>query len=113
MPTAFPTMTTTPREVGRAVLLTLTIVALLISGLLQWIWQHRRQILDTIARAILASWAAGRWCRHQLDAVSNRAAAILGDQPLPELAPITASLQALREALERWIKRLYPHPAKA
>lgn len=113
MPTAFPTMTTTPREVGRAVLLTVTIVALLLLGLLQFAWQHRRQVLDTIARAILASWAAGGWCRHQLDAVSNRAAAMLDDQPMPELAPITASLQALREALERWINRLYPHPATA
>lgn len=102
---------TTSREVGRAVLLTLTIVALLLLGLLQFTWQHRRQILDAIARAVLATYAAGRWCRLQLDAVSDRAAALVDAQPLPQLAPITANLAALRHQLELLIRRLYPAAA--
>jgi hypothetical protein len=104
---------TTSREVGRAALTAFVIAALLVSGLAQLLWQHRRQILDGIARAILATYAAGRICRRQLDAVSNHAAALVDAQPLPGLAPITANLQALREALERWLVRLYPAAAPA
>jgi hypothetical protein len=38
---------------------------------------------------------------------------VLPQQPLAAVAPITATLQAAREALERLVVRLYPQPAPA
>ena len=105
---------TTSREVGRVVAIGLTVTGLLLLALAQWAWTHRREILDTIARAVLRTYAAGRWCRSQLEvarallvATSDRAAALVDAQPVPALAPISANLQALRELLERWVSRLY------
>lgn len=114
-PQAFPTMNpTTSREVGRVVAIGLTVTGLLLLALAQWIWANRREILDGIARAILATYAAGRWTRSQLEAsrallvaTSDRAAALVDAQPVPALAPISANLQALRELLEAWVSRLY------
>lgn len=99
--------TPTSREVGRVVAIGLTVTGLLLLALAQCVWTHRREILDTIARAILRTYAAGRWCRSQLEATSTRAAALVDAQPVPALAPISANLQALRELLERWVSRLY------
>lgn len=97
----------TLREVGRVVAIGLTVTGLLLLALAQWIWAHRREILDGIARAILATYATGRWCRAQLEATSARAASLVDAQPIPALAPISANLQALRELLEAWVSRLY------
>lgn len=52
--------------------------------------------------------AAGRWCRQQLLELSDQAARLTAAQPLPIVAPITASIEALREALELLVRRLYP-----
>ena len=114
-PQAFPTMKNpTAQEAGRVVAIGLTVTGLLLLALAQWIWAHRREILDGIARAILATYAAGRWTRSQLEAArallmatSDRAAALVDAQPVPALAPISANIQALRELLEAWVSRLY------
>ena len=98
---------TTSREVGRVVAIGLTVTGLLLLALAQWIWAHRREIADTIARAILRTYAAGRWTRAQLEATSTRAAALVDAQPVPALAPISSNLRALRELLELWVSRLY------
>ena len=96
-----------------ATLLTMTGLALLAGG--RWTWRHRQQIAAALVRAIAATivagqatYAAGRWCRLQLLALSDQAAVLTAGQPLPAVAPITAGLAALREALERLIARLYP-----
>lgn len=105
---AFPTMKSpTSQEVGRVVAIGLTISGLLLLALAQWLWAHRREILDGIASAILRTYAAGRWTRAQLEATSDRAAALVDSQPIPALAPISSNLQALRELLEAWVGRLY------
>jgi hypothetical protein len=47
----------------------------------------------------------------ELEAISARAAELVHAeplQPLPALAPILAPLAALREALERYLARVYP-----
>lgn len=114
-PTAFPTMNTpTSREAGRVVAIGLTVTGLLLLALAQWIWAHRREIADTIARAVFRAYSAGRWtrtqleaARAQLEATSERAATLVDAQPVPALAPISANLQALRELLELWVSRLY------
>lgn len=107
-PQAFPTMKSpTSQEVGRVVAIGLTIFGLLLLVLAQWLWAHRREILDGIASAILATYAAGRWTRALLEATSDRAAALVDAQPVPALAPISSNLQALRELLEAWVSRLY------
>ena len=49
-----------------------------------------------------------RWCRQQLLELSDQAARLTAAQPLPIVAPITASIEALREALELLVRRLYP-----
>ena len=104
----------TAQEAGRVVAIGLTVTGLLLLALAQWIWAHRREILDGIARAILVTYAAGRWTRSQLEAArallmatSDRAAALVNAQPVPALAPISANIQALRELLEAWVSRLY------
>lgn len=78
-------------------------------------WEHRQQIRQALVTAIAAAIVAaqltheaGRWCRHQLDRISGRAVALLPHQPLVAVAPITACVAALREALERLVRRLYP-----
>jgi hypothetical protein len=104
----------TSREAGRVVAIGLTVTGLLLLALAQWIWAHRREIADTIARAVFRAYSAGRWtrtqleaARAQLEATSERAATLVDAQPVPALAPISANLQALRELLELWVSRLY------
>lgn len=97
----------TSREVGRVFAIGLTVTGLLLLALAQWLWAHRQEIADTIARAILRTYAAGQWTRAQLETTSAKAAALVDSQPVPALAPISANLQALRELLEAWVSRLY------
>lgn len=86
----------------------------------RYVWDHRQQIKDaavaTYAAVVIAAeltLAAGRWSRHQLEALAARSAELTHDQPVPPLAPITAGIAALREALERLIARLYPRSVAA
>lgn len=78
-------------------------------------WQHRQQIRAALVHAVAClvvaaevTYRAGCWTRHQLERFSGRAAVLVSQQPLPAVAPITATMQAAREALERLIARLYP-----
>ena len=85
-------------------------------------WEHRAQIRQFLVAAIAATYVAGlwtrqqaertlragAWCRLQLERLSGRSVALLPQQPIEALAPITATLAAAREALERLIARLYP-----
>ena len=112
-------MTTTTLRTGArftATVISITGLALLAAG--RWTWRHRQQIAAALVRAIAmtivaaqAVHAAGRWCRRQLLELSDQAATLTTSQPLPPVAPITAGLAALREALERLIARLYPATA--
>ena len=120
---------------------TATGLALLAAG--RYVYAHRVEILDTIARVIFAIEAAARWCwcrrhhvaeaalltllatlaaagttyragqatRHAIHQLSQRSCQLLPAQPLPALAPITATIKAAREALARLVARLYPEPA--
>jgi hypothetical protein len=113
--------TPTSREAGRVVAIGLTVTRLLLLALAQWLWNHRREILDGIARAVFRTYSAGRWtltqleaaraqleaARALLEATSARAAALVDSQPVPALAPINSNLQTLRELLELWVSRLY------
>ena len=81
----------------------------------RWTWRHRKQIAAALIAAIAAlvvaaraTHTAGRWCRQQLLELSDQAARLTAGQPLPIVAPITASIEALREALELLVRRLYP-----
>lgn len=88
-------------------------------------WEHRAQIRQALVTAIAATYVAGQWTRQQaertlragawtrlqLERLSGRSAALLPQQPIKALAPITATLAASRESLERLIARLYPAAA--
>lgn len=129
--TSIPIMTTIARQ---------ALQLLLSAG--RFIYAHRRQILDAIARALLAIEAAARWCwahrqqardaavltglallaaagwtyragiwtRQLVHQLSSRSVVLLPHQPIAAVAPITATLAAIREALARLVARLYPEP---
>ena len=95
----------------RALELAWTIAQLLLTAavlLSEVIWEHRAHIRQALVTAIAATFVAGQWTRQQLDRLSRCSAALLLRQPIVALAPITATVQAAREALERLIARLYP-----
>lgn len=84
----------------------------------RYVWDHRQQIRDaavaTYAAVVIAAeltLATGRWSRHQLEVLSARSAKLTHTQPVAAVAPITAGLEALREALAALIARLYPEVA--
>lgn len=84
------------------------------------IYEHRQQIRAALVAAVAAvivaaelTCRAGRATRHWLDSLSRRSCDLLPQQPVPAVAPITATLQATREALARLVARLYPEPALA
>ena len=97
---------------------TATVIAatgLLLIAAARWAWRHRQQIAAVVVRCLVAlvvaaqaTHAAGRWCRAALLELSDQAARLTAAQPLPAVAPITASIEALRAALERLVTRLYP-----
>lgn len=86
------------------------------------IYEHRAQIRSGLVAAVAATYLAGVrarrmaercyhagcWCRLQLMALSDRAASLTTAQPVPALAPITAGVQASREALGLLVAKLYP-----
>jgi hypothetical protein len=84
---------------------------------IETIWEHRQQIRRALIRAVAAlalaiiwCYRAGRWTRQAIHKISERSTAVLPQQPLPAIAPITGTLQAAREALARLVARLYPVP---
>lgn len=83
-------------------------------------WEYRAEIRQALVAAIAAlvvaaelTYRAGCWTRRQVEALSQRTVELLPQQPLPTLAPITATMQAARESLERLVRRLYPLLAAA
>jgi len=140
-PTAFATMNTTAAQAlqilraiatgtsaaaryayahRRQVLDTIARVLLAIEAAARWCWAHRQQARDAALLTVLATLAAAAWCyragratRRTVDIISRRSCALLPHQPVPAVAPITATLTAAREALERLVVRLYPVPVAA
>ena len=91
---------------------------LAIEAAIRWCWAHRQQARDAalltgLALLAAAGWTyrAGRWTRQLIHQLSSRSCALLPQQPIAAIAPITATLQAAREALARLVARLYPMPA--
>jgi hypothetical protein len=104
----------------RQVLDTIARVLLAIETAARWCWAHRQQARDAALLTLLATMAAAAWCyragratRRTVDAISRRSCALLPQQPVPAVAPITATIEAAREALERLVVRLYPQPVAA
>lgn len=78
-------------------------------------WEHRAEIRRALIAAAAAIWlaaeltyCAGRWTRQQIQVVSEMTVDLLPRQPIPAVAPITATLQAARAQLEALVRRLYP-----
>ena len=97
-------------DLARIVAIVCVAIALVLLKVARFIWVHRREIRDAAIAAAAATYAAGRICRQELEAISARAAQLVHAeplQPLPALAPIVAPLAALREALERYMARAY------
>ena len=101
--------------IGRGCCVTARLLFTLLVLLAEIAWEHRQQIRQALVTAIAAvivaaqlTLEAGRWTRCTIDAISGRTVALLPQQPVAAVAPITACLTALREALERLVRRLYP-----
>ena len=106
----FPPMKTIA-DLARVVAIVCVVIALVLLKVARFIWVHRKQIAAAARAAAVATYAAGSGCRQELEAISARAAELVHAeplQPLPALAPILAPLAALREALERYLARVYP-----
>lgn len=63
------------------------------------IYEHREQIRNSCVAVVAAIWVAaeatywaGGWLRRAVDRVAESAAALVHEQPVPALAPITAGL---------------------
>ena len=110
------------RRLDRAIAVTITAAELLLmlaALTIETIYEHRQQIRAALVHAIAVlivaaqlTYRAGRWTCHALHTISERSAAVIPQQPLAAVAPITATLQAAREALERLIARLYTAPVQ-
>jgi hypothetical protein len=105
-------------DLARVVAIVCVVIVLLLLKVARFTWVHRKQIAAGCVAAAIATYAAGRICRQELEDISARAAQLVHSEPLPALpalpalAPILAPLAALREALERYLARVYP-PAVA
>ena len=87
---------------------------------INWCRAHKQQARDAALLTLLATLAAADWCyragrstRRIVDAVSRRSCSLLPHQPVPAVAPITATIAAAREALAYLVARLYPEPVVA
>jgi hypothetical protein len=67
----------------------------------RWLWQHRRQIGAALVAAVAATYAAGAWCRLQVEALANDSARRLPSQPVAAVAPITATIAAAWGLVDR------------
>jgi len=80
-------------------LLQLAALALAAGGL--WLWRHRQQIGAALITTTAATYAAGAWCRQQIEALATDSARLLPAQPVAALAPITATLAAAWGLVDR------------
>jgi hypothetical protein len=110
------------RGLDRAIAITITAAELLLmlaALAIETVYEHRQQIRSALVRAVAAlivaaqlTYRAGHWTRQALHTISERSTAVLPQQPVAAIAPITATVQAAREALERLVARLYPVPVR-
>jgi hypothetical protein len=80
-------------------LLQLAALAIAAGGL--WLWRHRRQIGAALITAAAATYAAGAWCRQQIEALAADSARRLPSQPVAAVAPITATIAAAWGLVDR------------
>jgi hypothetical protein len=80
-------------------LLALAALAIAAGGL--WLWRHRQQIGAALVTAAATTYAAGAWCREQIEALVTDSARRLPAQPIAALAPITATLAAIGGLVDR------------
>jgi hypothetical protein len=81
--------------------LLLQLAALAIAAGSLWLWRHRQQIGAALVAAVAATYAAGAWCREQIEALAADSARRLPAQPVPALAPITAGVAAAWGLVDR------------
>jgi hypothetical protein len=81
--------------------LLIALAGLAIAIACQWLWQHRRQIAAALITAAAATYAAGAWCREQIEALAADSARRLPAQPVAALAPITAGITAVWGLVDR------------
>jgi hypothetical protein len=81
--------------------LLLQLAALAIAAGSLWLWRHRQQIGAALVAAVAATYAAGAWCREQIEALAADSARRLPAQPVPALAPITAGVAAVWGLVDR------------
>jgi hypothetical protein len=81
--------------------LLLQLTALALAAGCIWLWRHRQQIGAALITAAAATYAAGAWCRQQIEALATDSARLLPAQPVAALAPITATLAAAWELVDR------------
>ena len=80
-------------------LLQLAALALAAGGL--WLWRHRQQIGAALITTTAATYAAGAWCRQQIEALATDSVRRLPSQPVAAVAPITATLAAAWGLVDR------------
>jgi hypothetical protein len=81
--------------------LLITLAGLAIAIGSQWLWRHRRQIAAALVAAAAATYAAGAWCRLQVEALAADSARRLPSQPVAAVAPITATIAAAWGLVDR------------
>jgi len=101
-------------------------VILAIEAAIRWGWDRRQQARDAALLTALTALAiagstwrlardvydAGRRLRHAVEALGRCSTELLPAQPVPALAPITATIEATRALLEAWVLSLYPATAR-
>ena len=80
-------------------LLQLAALAIAAGGL--WLWRHRQQIAAALVAAAASTYSAGAWGRQQVEDLAADSARLLPSQPVPALAPITATLAAAWGLVDR------------
>jgi hypothetical protein len=79
----------------------LALAGLAIAIACQWLWRHRQQIAAALVAAVATTYAAGAWCRQQIEALAADSARRLPAQPIAALAPITATIAAAWALVDR------------
>jgi hypothetical protein len=81
--------------------LLITLAGLAIAAGGQWLWRHRQQIGAALVAAVVNTYAAGTWGLLQVEALAADSARLLPAQPVPALAPITATIAAAWGLVDR------------
>lgn len=88
----------------------LQLTAMVVTILAEIAYEHREQIRNSAVKVVAfvvvaaqLTYEAGVRTRTFAEALSDRSATLVASQPLATLAPITAPLQASREALARFL----------